>query len=379
MKAHTLPNQPLRLLVDGHTFDVGPQGTTTFLAGLLNALPVGADRLGMQMPKIYCACSSKAAAERFLDVPFEHVPTRSGFLRRNVVDLPRASREIMPDVNISQYVRPVWVSGKSIAIIHDVLFLDFPQLFSFSYRLTRLALFGLSAKYSDIVFTVSDYSKERLTHWFRLASEEIRVLPNGVDLPSYPSPQPSTAPNGAVRLLYVSRLEQRKRQDWCIAAIKDLAVQGRPASLDLVGSGSGPFAERIREMVSLAKKQGFPVHLHENIEKFELDNIMRAASLALFPSRCEGFGIPVIEASARGLPCVVADNTALTELRPWFAGAAFASESYPDFLGSIVKMLDGIGTARIEAQRLAPVVQERFSWTAIASQFLNDIAADRAE
>lgn len=370
--------RPMRLLIDGHTFDLGPQGTTTFLAGLLNALPEAADLLGLPAPEIYCACSRREAADRYLSIPFEHVPIRTGFLIRNAFELPRASYRLRPDATISQYVRPLWLMGKSISVIHDVLFFDFPQLFSWSYRAKRRLLFGWSARHSDSVFTVSEYSRSRLCHWFELPSSKIRVVPNGVGLPSEVGSLPRATESGKISLLYVSRLEQRKRQDWCVAALEQLAIQGRDIELVLVGSGKGQYPDQVREMVKKANGNGHSIFLHENISKSELDALMNRASIALFPSQGEGFGIPVIEACARGIPCVVAHNTALAELRHWFAGPTFASESYSDFVEKLSDSIEGIEALRADAVQRASAVQKAFAWPAIASIFLAGLREDVA-
>lgn len=370
------PERPIRLLVDGHTFDVGPQGTTTFLAGLLNALPEASERLGLPAPEIFCACSRREAAERFIITPFEHVPIRSGFLLRNTIELPRASIRLKPDMTISQYVRPVWLRGKSCSIIHDVLFLDFPELFSWSYRNTRRVLFGWSANHSHSVFTVSEYSRERLGYWFGVPESQIRVIPNGVSLPKSGVPIASKSDDSKLSLVYVSRLEKRKRQDWCVGAVEDLAKQGRDVELTLVGNGDGPYADQVRAMVRMASANGHSVRLLEGVTNSRLDALLNRASIALLPSQGEGFGIPVIEASARGIPCVVADNTALAELRPWFAGPTFATESYSDFVTKLANAIDRVELLRANALPLASSVQQRFSWSAIAGSFLAGLNED---
>lgn len=373
-------DRPLRLLVDGHTFDTGPQGTTTFLAGLLNALPAAAKELGLPQPDIVCAGADKAMAERVLAVPFRHVAMRSGFVARNAFDLPRLSRVLEADATISQYVRPLRVHGHSVSVIHDVLFLDFPDLFSWRYRVLRQALFGWSARRSDSVFTVSAYSRSRIAHWFGIDPDRIRVVPNGVEAvanaPEPPSPVPPAAPDAPVRLISVSRLEQRKRQDWCIALAEELAGMGQRVTLDLVGSGSGPYAERIRALVAEAAGRGIAVTLSENIPAAELHALMDRASIALFPSRCEGFSIPIIEASARGIPCVVAHNTAPAELRPWYAGPAFPDRDYADFAAAVRTAIGELPALRSAAAELAPAVAREFAWPRIARAFLAGLQED---
>ena len=79
-----------------------------------------------------------------------------------------------------QYVIPPIKKCKYIVTIHDVLFLDFPQYFPFLYRLKNNLLFKYSAKKSDIVLTVSQYSKERIEMHFNI--NDVKIIPNAVDL-----------------------------------------------------------------------------------------------------------------------------------------------------------------------------------------------------
>lgn len=369
-------DKPLRLLIDGHTFDVGPQGTTTFLAGLLNALPEAAESMGYSKPEIYCACKTRYAAEQYLQIPFEHVVIKGGFLSRNALELPLISYKLAPDATLSQYVRPFWLRGHSVSVIHDVLFLDYPELFPWPYRLSRRILFQWSARKSRTVFTVSDYSKGRLMERFGLGGERLRVIPNGVMPPPHPASGPAKSQRARISLLYVSRLEQRKRQDWCIRAIDQLAERDSSVSLHLVGTGGGTYADKIREFVAQAKLRGLAVELHENIDDSELERLMSQAAIALFPSQCEGFGIPIIEASARGIPCIVANNTALSELTNCFAGPTFDSESFDDFIAKVRCTIGQLDILRAAARELAPQVRRSFAWPNIAKSFLAGLVED---
>lgn len=361
---------PLRLLVDCHTFDTGPQGTTTFLAGVLNALPNIAIQAGGPALELVCAARSCAAVERFLTVPFRYVPMTGGFLRRNTVVLPRIAREVDADWIISQYVRPFQTRARTASVIHDVLFLDFPALFGWSYRTIRRLTFGWAARHSDAVIAVSEYSRNRIAHHFGRPTTEIDVVCNAVSdrfVKCTAAPERTKRVSGPLRLLMVSRLERRKRQDWCIAAAVQLAGEGYDVVLDLVGTGHDTYAEDIR---MLAASNPAIVRLHESVDDDELVAIYDAADLFLFPSECEGFGIPVIEAAALGLPCLVADNTALSELRPAFVGPSFAGSSAGNLADAIRTMLVNIDTLRHDAQAARARVPELYNWDKAARQML---------
>jgi glycosyltransferase involved in cell wall biosynthesis len=360
----------LRLLIDCHTFDVGPQGTTTFLAGVLNALPGVAAQAGGPNVELICAARSREAVERFLTVQFHYMPMTGGFLRRNAVVLPRLVRETSADWVVSQYVRPFRSRARTASVIHDVLFLDFPTLFGWSYRTIRRATFGWAARHSDAVIAVSEYSRDRIAHHFGRPSAAIDVVYNAVGrrfVEHAASPARTERAPGPLRLLMVSRLERRKRQEWCITAAVQLAHEGCDVVLDLVGTGHDAYADEVR---SLAAAHPGIVRLHEGINDDALVAIYDAADLFLFPSECEGFGIPVIEAAALGLPCLVADNTALSELRPAFAGPSFTGSSAKDLADAIRTTLANIRTLRRNAQAARADVPALYNWNEAARQML---------
>jgi glycosyltransferase involved in cell wall biosynthesis len=101
-----------------------------------------------------------------------------------------------------------------------------------------------------------------------------------------------------------------------------------------------------------------------------LHNIIRIADIFIYPSLGEGFGIPVLEAAAAGLPCIVTDGTSLSELRPYFSGETFASDSYEEFLFCTLKVLRNMGEYILRAEVLRTTLGTTFSWERAADQFL---------
>lgn len=367
----------LKLLFDAHTFDMEPQGTSTFLAGLINALPVVLAKYfpGVEL-EIHCAAASEAKVANYIKVPHTFHRIDTGFVSRNVLGLPRLARQLDADVVISQYVRPFRVPRHSVSIIHDLLFVDFPEQFSAKYRISRQILFGLSARFSSKVFTVSEYSRDRIAAIYRMDGQKIGILPNAIEATAIKPPEKRDTTSGGkpVQLLYVSRLEQRKRHDWCVRAFEDLTLESRDVQLTLIGGGGGDFANQLRKTLATqsTKYGGRLTHL-EGISHEQLQRAYTEADVFLFPSLGEGFGIPVIEAAAHGVPCVVTDGSALAELSAFYAGASFKPDDYPQFLQAIRHMLDHLDQYKVAAHDNAPKVISCFSWTVTAQRFVASI------
>lgn len=358
----------MNLLFDCHTFDAGPQGTSTFLAGLLNALPAAAQRRDRPV-SLLCAAQDRAAVERFVRVDHRYFPIDKGFAARNLKSLPRLTAGNV-DAVVSQYVRPFWSHAPTVSVIHDVLFLDYPDLFGWRYRTSRRLLFGWAARHSDVVVTVSEYSRARIAHHFGMSPDRIDVLPNAVEVSGDPAPTRPGAAGDPVRLLYVSRFEPRKRQEWCVEAACALAAAGRRVELTLVGNANGDYAASIRSLIEARRREGLTIRIASDVSDAALSQLYRDTDLFLFPSACEGFGIPVIEGAAYSVPGVVAANTAMTELSSDYAGVATAASDSAAFSAAVGDAVGRLASLRAAAVEQAPRTRAKYRWSAVATDFL---------
>lgn len=367
----------LTLLFDGHTFDMEPQGTSTFLAGLVNALPITAARYfpGLIL-NIHCAAANEEKVSTYIKVPYAYHRINTGFISRNGFGLPRLSHRIKADLVISQYVRPLWVHKHSASVIHDMLFVDFPNQFSFGFRISGTILFGLSAKFSDIVFTVSEYSKIRIADIYKIEQKQIGILPNAVTSLTQKTFQHSDSfqRRDRVHLLYVSRLEQRKRHEWCLQVFEELLSEGRDVQLTLIGSGSGHYADSLRKLFEQKTAQHGLRFIHlEGVSQEHLNKTYTDTDLFLYPSLGEGFGIPVIEAAAHGVPCVVTNGSALSELKAFYSGKSFEPNDFAQFLDATRDVLNNFEDYQSKAQQNTYKVINHFTWENAAHRFLESI------
>jgi glycosyltransferase involved in cell wall biosynthesis len=369
----------LNLLFDGHTFDMEPQGTSTFLAGLINALPtIAARHFPGLVLNIHCAAANEEKVSTYLKVPYTYHSINTGFINRNGFGLPRLSRRIQADVVISQYVRPLWVHKYSAAVIHDILFVDFPNQFSFGFRITGTILFGLSARFSDIVFTISKYSKARITEIYNLEQKRIDILPCAVMSLTGETLQRSDrlSSSARVHLLYVSRLEQRKRHEWCLHVFEELLSEGRDVQLTLIGGGGGHYANSLRKLFEQKTAQHGSRFIHlEGVSQEHLNKTYTDTDLFLYPSLGEGFGIPVIEAAAHGVPCVVTNGSALSELKDFYSGQSFEPNDFAQFLDATRDVLNNFEYYQSKAQQNTDKVINHFTWENAAHRFLESIIA----
>lgn len=355
-------SRKITVFVDCHSFDTGWQGTTTYLAGILNMLPeTMAQRAEGVELQLVCSGQRRENISQHVKVPFDFVPVNGGFLRRNAVDIPRALHATGADLVVSQYVRPFFAPCPSLSIIHDVLFLDLPDSFSWKYRFVRRLLFGWSARNSSIVSTVSNYSAQRIEAHFGVPADTIRIIPNAIDsafLRSRRSPPPGGAP---LRLLSVSRLERRKRHEWGIDAQEALAAEGIESEYTIIGGGGGVYAEELQAEVAAARKRGLKVEIRSGLSFPDLVEAYAASSIFLFPAEAEGFGIPVIEAAGSGVPSVVSDGGALAEFKGKCVGEFFPSNDKEAFLAAVLRLARD-ASLNDTAEQARETVGQSYSW-----------------
>jgi glycosyltransferase involved in cell wall biosynthesis len=186
-----------------------------------------------------------------------------------------------------------------VVTIHDLAFLSHPDCFpprgrAFHRRGLDLALAEAAAVVVPSRFTAS----ELLAAGFD--ADRIHVVPHGIDPPG-----DAAAGGGDPYLLFVGTLEPRKGLPVLLDAFALLHRERPGLRLVVAGPrGWGPAPDLQRPGV-LARGR---------VAEADLDTLYRGAALLAVPSRSEGFGLPALEAMARGCPVVASDAGALPEV-----------------------------------------------------------------
>jgi glycosyltransferase involved in cell wall biosynthesis len=280
------------------------------------------------------------------------VPARSQ-IARMAYGLPKALRRVSPALAHFNYVVPPAYRGPAVVTVHDLSFERRPSMMSARDRLLFRTLVPRSARRADRVLTVSERTKRDLVEHYRIAEGKIVVTPNGVDPIFRPG---GGAPERSPYALFVGGIQPRKDP---LSAIEALGLLNGDLGLVLVGAekrGGDEVRSAIRRL-GLEQR----VELTGHLEREELAALYRGAACLVFPSRYEGFGLPVVEAMASGTPVVATATGAVPEVA---GDAAVLVEP-----GDPAALAAGIEQAIAERDRLVAAGLERasrFSWAETA-------------
>ncbi len=232
---------------------------------------------------------------------------------------------------------------KSVVTVADLLYHTDPGLFPLIDRLSYRWRYRWSAHGADAVVAISDWTKELLVQEFGVAADRIAVIPPCRD--ERFATDFDRAAIDAVRtrhgiperyFIAVGTLEPRKRQRAAIAAMAKLPPG---SSLLLVGRDGGS-AAALGDQIELLGLQD-RVLIRTQVSGTDLPPLVAGATGALYLSRAEGFGMPIVEAMTAGVPVITADGPHLRD-----AGGGAAITCSPDDPDSLAEAMQRLVTDR---------------------------------
>ena len=211
---------------------------------------------------------------------------------------PAAERFLGPlDVlHFSDWMFPPQRAGVRATTVHDLIPLRHPEWAEARTRRLHLPKYRHAARTCDVVFVNSAFTGDDVRAQLGLEEERVRVAHPGID-PRY-SPTGTRADLGSPYVLFVGTREPRKNLQTLLAALTHVR-ETRPALQLVVAGSDGPQEDGIRWL-------GY-------VDDEKLAELYRGASVFAYPSRFEGFGLPVVEAMACGTPTVASAHESLDE------------------------------------------------------------------
>jgi len=362
----------MRIGIDGHHLNGKPQGSRTYLLGLIQQLA----RIAPD-DRFFIYSFEPEATRRLFQTPSLHhrrVFPSSARLRLPFV-VPALEIRDRLSVFHSQYICPPVSMVPEVVTIHDILFETHPELFVDAFSRRSVELIRRSAQKACRVLTVSDFSRRALLERYDLPEEKVVAIPDAVDHERF---RPLTGPDGQAHLenvkrryglerpflLHVGRIEPRKNLVRLIRAFCRVRRK-LDSGLELILVGKKDFRfEAIEEEMQKTSN----VRLLGPVPDEDLPALYHLAKVFAFPSLVEGFGMPILESMACGTPVVASRSGALPEV----GGDAVAWVD-PEDEGSIAAAISELLTDSARAARLRQAGLERaneFSWESAARQTL---------
>jgi glycosyltransferase involved in cell wall biosynthesis len=304
-------------------------------------------------------------------------PLAPSFERASLSDL------IMPDghfvhvpvdvFHVTDY-RVVRMDCPVVASLHDALPHTHPEWCNPRLRGLKNWLQRKAAQKADHVIALSHFAVDELVARFGVDARRITVVPCGVDEAWLQAPDPGAvaatlAANGLRPgyFLFVGTLQPRKNVERLLDAYLALPAVVRAArQLVIVGRAGARAEGPLRRMAAARRNGAGVVWLNRLDDAARLRHVYAGAGVFVFPSLYEGFGIPVVEAFAAGVPVLASNTTSLPEVT---AGAAV--EVDPLDSGAIADaMLALVRQPRLRARCIAAgrVRAAQLTWGATARQ-----------
>ena len=245
------------------------------------------------------------------------LPVKALNLAWNRLGWPALDRLVGASLDLIHSPHPLLLPGrkaKRLVTLHDLFFLKHPDMTEAEIRRDYAPLVREHVRQADGVICVSEHTASEARLLLDVPAEKVAVIPNGVD-PIYRTPMPAEAvdavlarrrlPRGAI--LYVGTEEKRKNLVNLAMAYMGLARRRRRTPpLLMVGPGAW-WAQGGDISGSQILSTGY-------LETAEVRALMAASAVLVLPSLEEGFGLPVAEAMAAGLPVVCSRGSALEEV-----------------------------------------------------------------
>jgi len=237
----------------------------------------------------------------------------------NLLVLPKYARLLNLDAVLFQTFSPKGKSFKSVVFIHDVLFRNYPEFFTWKERLYFKPLKWTVSSADRIITTTEYVKKELISLNYSKVVQPIDLAPSGVTNIFKPYEEQNEKFLKEIKekyelphsyLLFAGRLNARKNIQALIKSL--LFLNDKNISLVIVGDidWKSPKIHHLLSVKEIKKRIIFTGAVPDD----ELAAIHAMAKIFCFPSFAEGFGLPPLEAMASGVPVVVSNTTSMPEV-----------------------------------------------------------------
>jgi glycosyltransferase involved in cell wall biosynthesis len=305
----------MKIGIDVHSVGSGNGGNETYYRSLISALPrIDSEN---QYFLYYTYPDAFAADELHANFQPRRVQPNAPYVRIPFA-LPRQIKQEPIDVFHAQFILPPFVGSRMVTTIPDIGYEHYPEFFPLYQRAWSRLLIRASARRADHIITVSEYSKSDIAKTYGIDREKITVTPESPSENFYPRQRAKAgevvAKYGVKSsfILYLGRLQGRKNLTRLVNAYSRIRREGCEQKLVLAGKPDSFFQatrSRIHEL-----RLDDDILLPGYVSPEDVPWLYSAADIFVYPSLYEGFGLPVLEAMACGVPVITSQGSALQEV-----------------------------------------------------------------
>ena len=363
----------MRIAFDGTTLTPGRTGVGYYTEHLLQHLAREVESTG---DEIVVLSNKPIDTERPLP-PHVRVhdghrfPIRIGWMQMRAA---RALDAVQPDVaHFTNGMIPLGSPVSTIVTIHDMSLRLYPQCHPLRRLLLNRPLMQVAIRQAQSIVTVSDSARGDLLRLHGVAADRVSVVHEAASPSFHPITDRAVLEGVRARyqlprqfVLYVGTIEPRKNLSRLVEAFAQARARGIPHHLVCVG----PYGWSSRDLAGRVERLALSESVHfTGYAKFEdLPAIYNLADFFVFPSLYEGFGLPVVEAMASGLPVITSSTSSLVEIAG--DGAATIDPTNTEALADAIVRLATDDELRREVGRRGLQRSRMFSWTQTAKEML---------
>lgn len=271
------------------------------------------------------------------------------------------------------YTMPRRRTRPTVVTIHDLTFFTNPEWHERAKAPFFRRAIAYAARHADVLVSVSEYTARQLDSLVPHHAPVV-VAPLGVDLERFALDDSSDSellrahqlPEDVPYLFFLGTIEPRKGLDVLLTAFDELAAQNPRLELWIAGqSGWGVSLESLMDQCRHASR----IRRLDFVDDGLLPALLRHSRAVVYPSRGEGFGLPVLEAMACGATVVTSSDTVMSEVAD--GTALLAPPGDPTQLGATIQVALNLGEHdRAQRARNARRRAEHFTWDSSVAQHL---------
>ncbi|MGB2963492.1 MAG: glycosyltransferase family 1 protein [Anaerolineales bacterium] len=353
----------MRALIDAHMLGNQETGNETYITGLIQGFEsIKNATIGAAISPSFCPEKSHPS------IDILRLSHTNDWIRL-LFSLPKLCRDWQADILHTTYISPVYLPCASVVSVHDISFKLFPHFFSPRDRLLLNLFIPSSLRRADGVITISSYSKNEILKYYPFLEGKVHVILLA------PKPIYRTINENdflksvkykfginSTYLLFVGNLQPRKNLHRLIKAFSMISSDLNNVKLVVVGAAKW----RSTDIFNLVRQYDLEDRLIFTgyVTDDELVALYNLAEAFVFPSLYEGFGLPIQEAMACGVPVICSNTASMPEVA---GDAAFYVDPYneDEIAGAMLEIVKNKKLAESLSNR-GSIWVKNFSWKKVA-------------